>query len=282
MGTLSQGSGYDATSSTHFDLNVARIHVEGQRSFFFFGHSTLIGAVNATTWSDVWPTGGDITWLTVATAVEVISSDAADDGTTTPLTGVQSVEIHGLSATGEDQSEIILTNGTAAVQSALTYIRVNKMHSETCGTYGGSHKGNITCRVTSAGAVLSVMQGVEGAAGDDVQYGSGESGNGFWSVPLGKVMYITGLEIIPNVASSKVMSIALYEREDLLDITTPFAPRRVIWGQTDVNTTTEVKFKSHIKIKALTDLWFRAVASASSSAEVHLDFYLVDADEDGA
>ena len=42
------------------------------------------------------------------------------------------------------------------------------------------------------------------------------------------------------------------------------------------------EFKSHIKIKALTDLWFRAKASASAAIEVSLDFYLVDADSEGA
>ena len=43
--------------------------------------------------------------------MKIASSDAADNGTT-PGLGVQSVEIHGLSATGADQDEVLLTNGT--------------------------------------------------------------------------------------------------------------------------------------------------------------------------
>jgi len=37
-----------------------------------------------------------------------------------------------------------------------------------------------------------------------------------------------------------------------------------------------------VKIKALTDLWFRAKGSATSKVSVDLDFYLVDADASGA
>ena len=260
---------------TSFDLDLARRHIVGSRAFFFFGFNEAVG----TTHEDIHPTGGDITWLTTATKVEVLSSDVAD--TSTGL-GVRSVEIHGLSATGVDQDEVIIMNGTTAVESSLTYIRLNKMHSETCGTYGGSHKGDITCRVTGAGATLSKMTGEEGAVDTSVQYGSGEAGNGYWSVPLGKVMYITRLEVIPDVAANKSIDISLYEREDLLDSTAPVAPRRVIWQESGVNSTTEKIFKSHIKIKALTDLWFRAKGTTTSKIAVSLDFYLVDADASGA
>jgi hypothetical protein len=258
-----------------FDLDAARQHITGQRSFFFFGFNDVVG----TSWEDIHPNGGDINWLTTAGKVEVLSSDAAD---TSAGLGVRSVEIHGLSATGEDQDEVIVMNGTSAVQSSLDYIRVNKMHSETCGTYGGSHQGDITCRVTGGGATLSMMTGEEGPVDTSVQYGSGEAGNGYWTVPLGKVMYITRLSVIPDVSSNKTVTVALYEREDILDTSVPVAPRRVIWQESSATEAIVKDFKSHIKIKALTDIWFRAKASANAAIEVSLDFYLVDADSSGA
>ncbi len=264
------------------DLGLARKLVTGQRAFFFFGFNAVVG----TSWEDVWAGGGDINWQTTAAKVKIASSDAADNGTT-PGLGVQSVEIHGLSATGVDQDEVILTNGTTAVESALTYIRVNKMHSETCGTYGGSHQGDIECRVTNAtfanGALLAKMTGVEGNVDTAVVYGSGEAGNGFWSVPLTKVLYITRLEVIADVATNKTVDIALYEREDILDVTTPYAPRRVLWQESGVSEANiEKEFKSHIKIKALADIWFRAKGSANTKIEVSLDFYLLDGNASGA
>ena len=214
------------------DLEYARIQVGGNnRAFFFFGFNDLVGTGGATVWSDIWPPNTGINWQTAAQSIEVVSTSAADNGTT-PGLGVRSVEVHGLSATGVDQDEIILTNGTTPVAGSLTYIRVNKMHSETCGTYGGSHQGDITCQVAGAGAVLSTMTGIEGAVDTAVVYGSGEAGNGFWSVPLDLVMYITRLEVIPNFgASNKTIDIALYEREDILDSTLPVAPRRVLWQE---------------------------------------------------
>ncbi len=276
----------DATptrQTAEIDLDFARKHIPGGRAFFFFGFNNAV----TTTWQDIHPAGGDIQWQTVAAKVKIASSNVADNGTT-PGLGVQSVEIHGLSASGVDQDEVILTNGTDAVESSLVYIRVNKMHSETCGTYGGSHEGDIECRVTNetfgSGALLSKMTGLEGTINTAVTYGSGEAGNGYWSVPLGKVMYITRLEVIPDTATNKDIDIVLYERENILDVTTPFAPRRILWGESAVSTTIEKEFKSHIKIKALADIWFRArtVSSGSSLIEVSLDFYLVDADASGA
>jgi hypothetical protein len=261
---------------TSFDLDAARKHIKGQRSFFFFGFNNAVG----TSWVDIHPTSGNINWLTTAGTVEVLSSSAVD--TNTAGAGVRSVEIHGLSATGEDQDEVILMDGTTPVVSSLTYIRVNKLHSETCGTYGGSHQGDITCRVTGGGAILSKMIGEEGPVDTSVVYGLGEAMNGYWTVPLGKVMYITRLEVIPDVSTGKNVTVHLYERENILTTSAPFTPRRIVWEEDGVETSTTKVFKSHIKIKALTDLWFRAKASANSSIQVALDFYLVDEDSSGA
>lgn len=262
---------------TSFDLDAARVHIMGQRSFFFFGYNPTV----TSTWVDIHPTGGDINWQTSAQSIEVVSTNAADNGTT-PGLGCLSVEVHGLSATGEDQSEVILTNGTTAVTGSLTYIRVNKMHNETVGTYGGSHQGDITCQVAGGGAVLSKMTGVEGAVDSTVQYGTGEAGNGYWTVPLGKVMYITKLEVIPDVSANKTVDVVLYEREGILNTTTPFDPRRILWEEQAATESVEKEFKSHLKIKALTDVFFRAKSSGTSSIAVALDFYLVDADSLGA
>lgn len=265
---------------TNIDLDLARKQISGQRAFFFFGFNNLVGTGGSSVWSDIHPANGDINWQTAAQSIEVVSTDAADNGTT-PGLGVRSVEVHGLSATGVDQSEIILTNGTSAVAGTKTYIRINKMHSEICGTYGGSHQGDITCQVAGGGDLLSKMTGEEGSVDTAVVYGSGEAGNGYWSVPLGKVMYITGLMILPDVATNKNVTVVLYEREDLLDASGDVAPRRAIWQAAKVERTHHHRFNSYIKIKGLTDVWFRAKASAVSKIQVLLDFYLVDANSDG-
>ena len=265
--------------STDIDLDFARKHIEGGRAFFFFGNNDAVG----TSFEDVWPGSTDINWLLIATTVEVFSSDAADD---IAGLGTRSVEIHGLDESGNDQDEVINLDGTTHVFSTKKYIRLNKAHNEKVGTYGGSHQGDIRFESkcdSCTGLLLSVMTGEEGNVDTSVQYGRGEAGNGFWSVPLGKVMYITRLEVLPNVGTNKTMDIFLYEREGLLNTTTAsFDTRRVIWHADEFDDPIPKEFKSHIKIKALTDLFFRAKGSATSKISVSLDFYLLDEDASGA
>lgn len=253
------------------ELDLARRQITGQRAFFFFGFNNVFPA---NTWENVHPSGGNITWLTTPTKVEVLSSHADDNSSGI---GTRSVEVHGLAADGTDQDEVILLNGTTPVESQLTYTRVNKMHNEVVGTYGGSHKGDITCRPSGGGANLSLMTGVEGAVDVSAQYGSGEAGNGYYSVPLGKVLYITSLDVFINSKANQTADIVLYEREGILNTSGDMDPRRVIWSTTEVTGEISENFKSHIKIKNLTDLFFRAQGSGTGTKiSVHLEFYLVD------
>lgn len=258
-----------------FPLEAARSHITGNNAEFFIGHNSAFSTIE-----DIWATGGTVPWSSSAVSLEVLSTNANDDGTGTPLGGLHSVEIHGLDATGADQEEVVVLNGTTPVALANTYTRINKMHSQEAGTYGGSHQGNITLRIPS-GATWSTMTGNEGVVNSSIQYGSGESGNGFYTVPLGKVLYITQLAYHPDVSANKSMTIKLYEREDILNTADTFGPRREIWGVDAINTGDIVPFPSHIKIKPLTDIWFRATATNTSALEVSLDFYLVDEDSAG-
>ena len=273
----------DATptrQTAEIDLDFSRKHIPGGRSFFFFGHNKSVG----TSYEDIWPGSTDINWQTTAAKIKVASSDAAD---TSAGLGTRSIEIHGLSATGVDQDEVIVMNGTTAVESSLTYIRINKMHNETVGTYGGSHQGDIECRVTNAtfanGALLAVMVGEEGGVDTAVVYGLGEASNGFWTVPFSKVLYITNLTVNIQSGTNKSADVILYEREGILDTSAPMDPRRIIWNRFDIEGAHTEVFKSHIKIKGLTDLWFRAEAEgAGTRIDVKLHFYLLDADASGA
>ena len=60
-------------------------------------------------------------------------------------------------------------------------------------------------------------------------------------------------------------------------------PRRIIWNRFDIEGAHREVFKSHIKIKGLTDLFFRAEAEgAGTRIDVKCHFYLLDRDADGA
>ena len=102
-------------------------------------------------------------------------------------------------------------------------------------------------------------------------------------MPKGKVLYITDLSVTPNVKTSQTIDIILYEREGILDTTSPtYDPRRILWNAVEINETITKRFKSHIKIKQLTDIWFRVFSSSTNSkVSVSLDFYLLDRNADG-
>ena len=138
--------------------------------------------------------------------------------------------------------------------------------------------------MTGAGATMATMTGREGVVGASVQYGSGESGLGHFSVPKGKVMYITDLYVSMNVKSNQTVDVVLYEREGILTtVAAPYLPRRIIWSAIEINEPISKRFKSHIKIKALTDIWFRAQGSGTNNKiAVSLDFYLIDSNTKGA
>lgn len=194
-------------------------------------------------------------------------------------TGCHSVEVHGLSATGVDQDEIIIMNGTNAVQSTLSYLRINVVHCQTVGTRGGSNFDVITLRVTGGGTTLALMEGFEstGAA----TYGHGEAGMGVYTIPLGKVAYITQIEI--NIDSKKEADVVLYEVEDCTRTVSPFLPRRVLWYANNLAGDNEIPFSSFLKIKGLTDLVFRAQRGANEDVpiEVKAQFFIADANSSG-
>ncbi len=68
----------DATptrQTTEIDLDFARKHIPGGRSFFFFGKND---ALQNGVFEGVWNGGGDIQWQTTAAKIKVQSTNAAD------------------------------------------------------------------------------------------------------------------------------------------------------------------------------------------------------------
>lgn len=192
--------------------------------------------------------------------------------------GCQVVELHGLSAAGADQDELIVMNGTNTVTTVLSYLRINFLHAQTVGTRGGSNYDAITLRVTGGGAILAVMRGFETAG--TATYGHGEAGMGVYTVPLTKVAYLTLVEV--NVDSTKSADVMLYEVEDCVRTASPFLPRRLLWGATALSGDNRIAFKSFVKIKQTADLVFRAKAtSGTAGIEVKAHYFIADATSSG-
>ena len=129
-----------------------------------------------------------------------------------------------------------------------------------------------------------MMTGEDGGVSSIVKYGSSEENDGYQIVPLGNVLYITSLVVKASIKGNKEAHVILYEREGILDTSAPMDPRRVLWQEAGFKGEVTKRFKSHIKSKQLTDLWFRATRTDATgvSISVSLYFYLLDRDASGA
>lgn len=193
-------------------------------------------------------------------------------------TGCHVVELHGLSSTGAYQEEYVVMNGTTPVDAVNTYIRMNVVHCETTGTNGGAHFGDIAVQLDGGGTVIANMKGFETI--DTATYGYGHSSYGGFSVPLGKVAYLTIVSV--NVDSTKSADIILYEKKHLLRSASPFYARQIIWKASKLSGYQEVHFHSYRRIDELSDIYFRAKSSnGTSDVEVEIHFFMVDVNSSG-
>ena len=88
-----------------------------------FGHNPASG--NGTE-DDIWAQGGNLTWMSTASVLDIVSTVAADDGNPTTSTGAQTITVEGLDSSWNEQSVTYTLDGTTIVTTAESWIRVNR------------------------------------------------------------------------------------------------------------------------------------------------------------
>ena len=158
-----------------FDLQVARNQIMGHSSVFVSGFNATVG----TTYETVWSESTVYAYLTSASVIEISSSSAND---TAAGTGARTVTIYGLDASYNQISETVTLNGTSAVNTTLSYLRVFHLLVNTAGS-GGAAAGTI---YAGTGALTAgkpaVVYGVYTA--------DGGSTAAIYTVPAGYTGYI--------------------------------------------------------------------------------------------
>lgn len=116
--------------------------------------------IDAATFECIWQAGATYTGFdaTAAETVQVFSSDADDVDTTGA--GARTVEIFGLDANYNQQSEIIAMDGVTPAVSTNSYLRLNRAIVRTAGATG-SNEGIITIRqsTTTANVFATIAAG---------------------------------------------------------------------------------------------------------------------------
>jgi len=228
-----------------------------------FGANDTVG----TSWEPITSSG---TYQTPTTAqtVEIVSDDNTNDKS--GGTGALKIMVIGLDANWDEQSEELTLNGTTAVASAKTWLRVYRLYVTESGTYasptGPSHNSTITVQSTGAGVVWATIAA-------DNNMGLGQSQVGVFSVPRNKKAYI--ISAIFTIESTKIVNLAMFKRLNADDVTTPFDARRIITVQRGATDTVRYAPKAPINgFEGPSDVGFMAYTTVGAS-QISVEFEIL-------
>lgn len=159
-----------------FGLQVSRGQIQGHETVIVFGYNPDVD----TTTESVWPDGGTIPHPTSASVLKISSSDAND---TSAGTGARTVFIEGLDDDYNVVSETVTLNGQTEVNTANSYLYVNKFYVLTAGS-GGENAGNINA------GTGTVTAGVPAVLYDIIAAGNNNRTTAHYCVPAGYTGYM--------------------------------------------------------------------------------------------
>lgn len=149
-----------------------------------------------TTFELITTPSANVVYPTTAAVVSVVSDDANDDAGDT---GARTVSIQGLDADYNLQSDTIELDGTNAVTTTNTYIRVFRAGVETAGSSGGAEGtisfsigGNVQCTINP-------------------EYDN-QTLHAAYTIPAGKTGYLTRLQVT-STKDNKAGMVGFFERE---------------------------------------------------------------------
>ena len=157
-----------------FDLQVSRNQIMGHQILSIFGYQAAIGNTTIA----VWENAAAYVYPTVASQMTVVSTSASDNTSATIL-------ISGLDANFAPISEVIALNGTGAVTTVNSYLRINSLLMTSPGTSQVTNVGTITVKQSSN----TVAQ---------INIGVGKSQSTVYTVPAGYTFYFETAEVNSN------------------------------------------------------------------------------------
>jgi hypothetical protein len=256
--------------SREFLADVSVGNVPGFKLVNKFGHNP---AVAASTIEDIWRNGGVYTWPQSASTLEVISDDAAD---TAAGNGARGVTIEGLDENWDEVSETVATAGLSpSSPTSTTFIRVNRAYVSTVGTYcsttttaNGANAGNITVRISSAGATQCVIS--DGSAFGLA--GVGQSQIARYTIPD----TFRGLLLSYNITinANKATDMFFFARQNADDVSAPMDPKRIRIALHGLSSPIREDGLYMDAFAARTDVWWCGYGGAGDS-DVAVDFQML-------
>lgn len=224
--------------------------VGGFESVIKWGHNSDIDTT--TDPEDVWETGGLMNWPTAAAVCAVSSGSDADNGGT--ATGALTLTIEGLDANWDEQSETITLNGTGTVNTANSYIRINRAFVASVGTYHSANTGAITGTIGGSNMFT-------------ITAGTGQTQLGRYSVPNNRTFLLRQLDIL--VGSTKTATVKMWRAANANDVSDPFGgAKRIVREWETVAGDLREEFPVAQAFPAYTDIWFEVTEVAANDTSV--------------
>lgn len=206
----------------------------------------------------IWNAGGLYNWQADADfQVEVVSSDAADDGDPAG-TGAHTILLIGLAGDDWDQvTESVTLNGTTAVPTTRTDWRRLDRAVITAAGSAGTNVGDVTIRIQGGGDTIA-------QCGAD----SGQTSLAAFSVAGDRSAAITAVEVgVTESANSSNLQYALFTRDS--SVANPVWRRRMDLGTRGAGTTFQrIELDSPIILGPKSDVELRVLSCSSNGVAV--------------
>lgn len=238
-----------------FDDDSARGAIPNWSSDHKFGRNPLIST--STTPEDIWNGGGIYLGIPVGSAgetVDVASSDAADTATGT---GARVIELFGLDANYNEQSELITLAGLTKVTSTKIWVRVNRYIIISSGSVL-TNAGVITINHTTTTDNIFIVSPI----------GSGGSKVLITTVPAGMVLLLKGVYVVVEKTSGGGTDVEL----TLRSCNAVTGEQRILrhWAAGEL-IPLNPPFSVPLLIEEKTDLWVRVDSVSANNTVVSGD-----------
>lgn len=185
---------------------------------------------------------------TSAATASVVSASSDD---TAAGTGARTVEIQGLDGNYEELTEVVTMNGTAAVSTTGSFLRIFRMRVATAGS-GETNAGNITATIGSNVARILADQGQTLMA--------------IYTVPKGKTAFLMKFQGSISKNQEGAFQLRARERDGAFNV-------KGLWG-TFANTVT-YDYPVPLKFEEFTDIEIRSKGQGTPDMGAIFDLILV-------
>jgi len=234
-------------SEKDYLLEVIRGNVNGLEIISFNGHNEAVGTNEET----LWPEGGLYAFPSEAITMTVSSSSSSDD---VGESGLTAVLISGLDENYAALTETVIMNGTTAVTTTKSFLRINTMIGQTAGSTGS----NVGTVYIGTGVVES---GKPATVYNLISVGNNLSDSGFYTVANGRFAYV--VNAIFTAESGKGTELAVYTTGNQdAGLTLRVAEFELGSGPTNL-----VRLVPFRKIQGRTDIEIRALSGQSSDCK---------------